>query len=254
MNLFICFLIVFSILNSNLLAEESKATQDPNIEKYHELAKAIDYPGRQAKQAQLGRIWRQALRLEKQGRFDEALKKYKEPLDSGMTDIDFDKAHFVVGIVETCQMKGEYEEALKELAWLLQLAPGKDEYQRKKQELDILILARNTNSPQPLYDHIKIVSKKYWRSIPPSRVDTYGEGLFGNFAYLYDIIGDFDAGIALCDNFAKHATQKPRIQNQYLAIRRAFEKDKKEGRESYITKPGKLGRATKALMQSDYFT
>ena len=78
-------------------------------------------------------------------------------------------------------MQGKYELALQEMDWFLKIAPSKDEYQRKKEELDALIVARDTNSPKPLYGHIQIVSKKYWRSIPPSRVDTYGEDLFRFF-------------------------------------------------------------------------
>ncbi|OPZ23705.1 MAG: hypothetical protein BWZ03_00414 [bacterium ADurb.BinA186] len=244
-----------SFLGPVFAADQTTSEKDAAfIGKINEYAEAIDNPGRPEKRAERAKLYHEARRLIKQGFFEDALRKYQEALDPRLVDVEDDKVHPLFGIMDVHQLQGKYDLCLEEVDWFIKLAPWKDEYQQKKQELEALILARNTNSFHPVYDHIKKVSEKYYRSIPPSRVDTYGEILFGNFAYLYDIIGDFDAGIALCDNFAKHATQKPRIQSQYLAIRRAFEEDKKDGRKSYITKPGKLGRATKALIQSDYFT
>ena len=68
---------------------------------------------------------------------------------------------------------------------------------------------------------------------------------------LYDAIGDHDAGIKFIDeNLAYFRTGKAgdpkpgKVDAEYMKIREAFKKDKAEGTKS---------RATKALIQSDYF-
>jgi tetratricopeptide (TPR) repeat protein len=256
----ICLLIIVLWLTQFLLIRngfsvEEFSYNETTIKKWSNETKATDYPGRAEKLAERARIYHEARRLEKQGLFEDALKKYQEALDPRLIDIERDKFHPLLGIMDVHQLQGKYELALNEMEPFLKKNPDKpDEFPSKKKEIEALVTARDTNSSKSILKYIESVRNKHKRDLPPNRVSTYSEILFGDFAYLYDIIGDFDAGIALCDDFAKHATQKPRIQNQYLAIRKAFEEDKKEGRESYITKPGKLGRATRALMQSDYFT
>lgn len=68
---------------------------------------------------------------------------------------------------------------------------------------------------------------------------------------LYDTIGDYDAGIAFIDEIlayfrtGKAGDPKPGwVDAEYMKVREAFEQDKAQGTK---------GRATKALIQSDYF-
>ncbi len=249
------FLLITTIgFSQDFSSENEKAPKSFNAQKYQEIVQAINYPGRRTKQAKRAKIYHEAHWLEKQGRFEEAIKKYQEALDPELIDIERDKVHPLMGIVRIHQAQGEYELALQEMDWFLKLAPGKDDYQRKKKEIEVLISAKDENSPQSLYEFIQYYRKKYKESVPPNEITTYGEILFSSFVYLYDIIGDFDAGIALCDEFRAKATQTPKVQNEYLKIRKAFEEDEKAGRESFINKPGQIGRATRALMRSDYFS
>ena len=87
-----------------------------------------------------------------------------------------------------------------------------------------------------------------------------------NILRLRDTIGDYDAGIKFvdeCINYFKKAdieksgVYKPgRVDNEFVKIREAFEQDKAEGKKGCVgKKPGEvcMGRATKAIIQSDYF-
>ncbi|HCM42306.1 MAG TPA: hypothetical protein DIS66_03200, partial [Candidatus Omnitrophica bacterium] len=117
---------------------------------------------------------------------------------------------------------------------------------------------------------------------PPKGADPWYVAIL---VHVYDALGDYDSGIKLIDDvFLLIASKDPtysrpessahaevlmkeekasgkssyshKIEREYLLIREAFEQDKAEGKKGCVgKKPGEvcLGRATQALIQSDYF-
>jgi tetratricopeptide (TPR) repeat protein len=187
----------------------------------------------------------EARRLAVKGSHEEAIAKYQEALNPNLIDKERDKTHALWGIMRVHQQQGKYELALKEMEWFLKIAPSKEEYIHKKMELEALIKSRDISSQQSIYDFIEFLNNKYRMILPPHDLSPYSLGILSTEIQLYDLIGDHDAGIALVESFRKKASKRPKIQQEYLRLRQAFEEDKIKGTK---------GRATQVLMQSDYFT
>ncbi len=98
---------------------------------------------------------------------------------------------------------------------------------------------------------------------PKAYVSVYIPIITSKIIYLYDYIGDADGGIAFCDEVLKYWEKKsgynlhrPGSKEPYFLVRQAFKQDKEEGFKGCLdAKPGEvcMGRAAKAVIQSDYF-
>jgi tetratricopeptide (TPR) repeat protein len=215
-------------------------------------------------------VWEQAQiiaegrRLAAKGVYEAAISKYSEALAPRFIFNESRKSGALWETMRVYRLQGKYDESLKGLQWFIdnnrnsKVKPWLDD----KLELEALIKARELKSPQPIYDHIQYLRKKYINELPP-KAGGYSSIIASMLIYLYDHIGDSDAGIELMDGFIRYYAKKAHIKpeqvgskNQYLQIKRAFEQDKKEGFKGCLdAKPGDacMGRATKALIQSDYF-
>jgi tetratricopeptide (TPR) repeat protein len=203
----------------------------------------------------------EARMLERQGLYDESFKKYKEAIDPSLLNYDYDAGVAHGGIRRIYLKRREYQLALQELQWHLQRNPEK--YQDDKLELEALIRSQETHSSQPILDYIKFLKNKYKKQTFPFNYNPYFEEINKTIIRLYDHMGDMDGGIDFCDEILRYWEKKSgqdlhRLgnKNPYFLIRQAFEQDKKEGFKGCLdAKPGEvcMGRATKALIQSDYF-
>ena len=149
---------------------------------------------------------------------------------------------------------------------------------------EAFISGDESGHPIPIYQLIQQVREENKNALPPNAFTGDTPWRSGEIIRLYDHIADYDAGISFIDGivdylYQKHtpllkrwSVQKPsgshearavgkekgirvfRQISEYLKIREAFEQDKREGRPSCVgaRKPC-VGRATKALIESDYF-
>ena len=204
--------------------------------------------------------------LEKQGRnyeyqseFDRAAQKYQEAVELDNRIYGSKNGRALAFLAEVFQKQNRYEDALELVLGLVVAHPKQENYLDWKSELDALIKYKNTGSQEPVSEYLKGYSKKYEAKLPPNTY-TFGSIFYVNrILMLYDTIGDYDAGITFIDEVlayfrtGKAGDPNPgRVDAEYIKIREAFELDKKEGKKGSM-KEGKPGRATLALIQSDYF-
>ncbi|MBI4398910.1 MAG: tetratricopeptide repeat protein, partial [Candidatus Omnitrophica bacterium] len=227
--------------------------------------------------------------LFRQGKYDEALQKFQE---SCAPKYELYKGrgngYAESYIREIYVMRGEYEKALEHVTRVLKLPymqeilkkSTHDNFTEEKLEYEALIKARDTGSWQPVYDFIDYLKKTHHNELPPNGYNLGSITPISTILRLYDTIGDHDAGIAYVDmildwtfevdkpefshinrnisseeaekymKIKKLADGKPNKEwrvykwlREYLLVREAFEQDKREGTR---------GRATQALIQSDY--
>ena len=241
--------------------------------------------------------------LVEQGRYDEAIQKYKEALDPSFLNEEDDRGHAIYYIEKVYKLQGKYEEALRELQWsidhnripnikgeiakpqkpeLPKLITAKERLYEEIQEINALLEYKKTGSKEPVYKHIEFLRVRYKSMLPPKRYQSTGYSTIvtSEIIRLYDHIADYDAGIAFVDSVVNYFYSKNKSLRrvttsqealkkaeergkhwrdykkiyEYLKVREAFEADKKEGRQSCVGKTGVcIGRATQALIQSDYF-
>ena len=226
----------------------------------------------------------EAKRLKEQARYEEAVVKYREALNPSLLNHDYEGAVAHGAIRDIYIMQGKYELASDELRWFVEhnYNAKQKPWLDKELEIKVLVKARETKSSQPVYDHIQYLKEKYKGELPPKRYQSTGYSTIvtSDIIRLYDHIADYDAGIAFVDSVVnyfcsknkslrrvttsqealkkaeergKHWREYKKIY-EYLKVREAFEADKKEGRQSCVGKTGVcIGRATQALIQSDYF-
>ncbi len=201
--------------------------------------------------------------LEKLGEFDEAIMKYKEAVEFDVRIYGSDKGRPLASIAEVYQKKGNYGEALKILKRLREFHPKHEYYIDWEKELNALIESQTAQTYRPVYDYIKNYRQKHASEMPPMKYTFGSIRPISTVLHLYSTLGDHDAGIKFIDEIlayfrtGKAGDPKPgKTDAEYLKVREAFEQDKREGFKGCAgTKPGEvcIGRATQALIQSDYF-
>ncbi len=228
------------------LAPHSFAQQMPNNALPDDLVKIV----------KRNAIENEARRLFKRGLYEEAIQKYKDAIAPKVINDESEKSFALWSILEINQRLGKLGLAFQELQWFLQRRPDKDEYLNKKFELLALIEAEKTRSNAAIYKHIQYLKEKYKKELPPKKYWFHTTSITSTIIRLYDHIGDSDGGIAFVDQILAYKKLRPKARSEYLKVREAFEQDKKEGFKGCLdAKPGTvcMGRATQALIQSDYF-
>lgn len=194
--------------------------------------------------------------LERADKYEEALVKYRKAIeyDQKMPKVLRGRPTFFVARV--LQKQGKYEEALTVLRSLKESHAGAKHYEDRLLELEVLIEYQKTHDARSVYEYIGNLKENNKGNLPPLGYD----GIFGvtviiTLLRLYDTIGDYDAGIKVIDecfvyfknqDMKKYRKYKPgHVDDEYQKVREAFEQDKRDGTK---------GRATKALIKSDYFS
>ncbi|MBI4357419.1 MAG: hypothetical protein HY559_06040 [Gammaproteobacteria bacterium] len=194
-------------------------------------------------------------RLEKAGDFAKALEKYQLASSYGIKIWAGTKlasapniSNHVIGVL---QKQRRYQEALNGVKQVRSYAPKSQHYIDWEKELEALVEYQKKGDPAPAYKYIEWYKQKNKEGLPPAG---YWVTPVTTLLRLYDTIGDYDAGIAYVDecleyfkqqDIKKYGEYRPgHVDEEYIKVREAFEQDKREGTR---------GRATKALIQSDYF-
>ncbi|GEM_PF-1304731 len=218
----------------------------------------------------------EARSLERAYKYDEAIMKYRKAMEIEEKRPRVFRGGINFDIARILQNQGKYQEALD----LLNNNPyrnPKHEYGNDRiDELKALVEYQKTGEPKAVYNYLNSYMEKYKKGFPPNG---HGVTCITTVLRLYDAIGDHESGINYIDvilnwtyetdkefKTVKHvktsqeATElmqenlpkRDRDPNwkayrwirEYLLVREAFEQDKRDGTK---------GRATKALIQSDYF-
>ncbi len=276
------FSLLLFFLCARIALADPKATDQPqrsNSFVNSTLAAASD--GNLARQFELQR---EAKRLENEGRYDEALEKYRQSTHPSLVEYEREKSVALGAIVNIYQLQGKYGLALEELGWFKRRNPKHLFYVSKKREIDAQIYYEKKGDKKLIYELISDIQNEHADRLPPKGWIVGSDMYISTILRLYDFIGDYDAGISYIDevmvysqNYDKAQGENYEIYNliktseqaadcaglnifpvknrrpewrackwirEYLLVREAFEKDKAEGTK---------GRATKALIQSDYF-
>ncbi|MFA7255270.1 MAG: hypothetical protein WC133_04125 [Candidatus Omnitrophota bacterium] len=224
-------------------------------------------PGLNAIIWEQGAIENEGFRLAEEGFYDAAIAKYHEALAPRFIQEEGDRCHPLYGIMNVHRLQGKFDEALQEARWFLKINPKKEEYKDNQLELKALLEAQNTKLKIPIFQYVVYLFGKYKKLLPPIKYDgNYVPIIASRIIFCYGWSGDADRGIAFLDKIINYFASgkagrraKERaftMRNPYFVIRQAFEQDKKEGFKGCLeSKPGDacMGRAIKALIQSDYF-
>ena len=114
-------------------------------------------------------IERQAEALEKRGQFSSAIDKYQEAMAPSLLNEKADAAAAHDGISRIYQKNGQFELALKEFQWFMGINANSKDWIDRKLELEALVKARDTHSPQPVLNHIVYLKDKYNAFLPPKK-------------------------------------------------------------------------------------
>jgi hypothetical protein len=178
--------------------------------------------------------------------FQNALAKYDEALAPEHLVSNDDRYYPLALKVNCLQYLGKYEEALSENKWYLSQKDVRDTQIDRDIKLTALVKWQDVGDSEDIYkyiDYAKQKHSKYYISLPPS--------VFTDIAELYDLIGDYDAGIAWAKAFKKTAKSK-RYKREYDNVIKAFE-ESKQGMPQICGDEGRacVGRATAYIIQSD---
>ncbi len=202
--------------------------------------------------------------LLRQGLYDEAYEKFKQADAPELKMKGFQDSMAKMLMRQACYLKGEYGKALALLTPLVEMNLTQWNWQDERRELEAVIASRDTESREPLRGYIAYAKEKHKDEMPPRKyIVGITEGIDAAIIRCYDQMGDYDGGISYVDgilNYFKERDLKKygklkwgKADGAYLQVKLAFEQDKKEGKTGCMGKPGCVGRATKALVQSDYF-
>ncbi len=235
-----------------------------------------------------GRIEQQARELAEHGQFDEAIILYRQAIQPEYINQEHEKSTAVGALIDIYTIQNNYEEALKSLAWFLRHNPPAESALEQKEELEALIEFRDRGDESLTESHVGLLKERYKKWLPPVGYNTYSPIVISKILRLYNTVGDHDAGIAFVDQCLEYIyKQYPKMNKvhsaqeayqyviepgektthrldwleykgvwDHLKIREAFEQDKADGFKGCAhSPPGQvcMGKATKALIQSDYF-
>lgn len=207
---------------------------------------------------QRNEIENEARWLVKKGRYEEAILKFREATNPAILNHDYEASTARGLIFRLLNMHARFDEALQELQYFIKGNPNGTGWVDAKLEIDALMESRATNSSEPVLKYIQYLKEKYQKDLPPKGVR---DSVATTIMRLYDYIGDYDEGIKFVESFLifyqKIGPGNPyQPANPYFQVKQAFLEDKKENRKSFVgAPPGTccIGRATKAIIHSNYF-
>lgn len=196
--------------------------------------------------------------LKKQGLYERALEKYREAILPKMLTFEWQASTARGAIIEIYCLQGRYDEALEDMKWFV--AGNSEKFTPWLNEIKALAEYQASGDAKMVYDHISWLKETKKKFSPPAYAD---DQTVSTILRLYNTIGAHDAGIKFIDEIlayfrtGKAGDPKPgKVDAEYMKVREAFERDKRDGFKGCAgSLPGQvcMGKATKALIQSDYF-
>jgi tetratricopeptide (TPR) repeat protein len=215
-----------------------------------------------------------ARKVAESGDYERAIAMCEEASGEEYINYPADK-HRPLGLkMNIYKIIGDYDKAIETFDLFIALAENPPEQSPFKNEMIALRDYKNSGDPRSVYTYIEAAQNEWAAMMPPQGFSPGAVTRIAKILRLYDTIGDHDAAIAYINmvmeySYRKHPglqmpttsqeaiermrastgeNQKYRrryeIDTEYLKLREAFEQDRREG---------KRGRATQAIIQSDYF-
>lgn len=232
-------------------------------------------------------------RLAEAGQFEAALEKYKEAIEPQYVRRSYQRATAMGAMISIYCVLQQYDLALEAMEWFFLNArdnvPTPFAIERKK-EIQVLKNYHEDANKSRMLVFINEYLDKHKMEFPPSGYDSAKSAAV---LRLFNTVGEHDKGIALIDEVlfflkerrkaegkedytiydriktVEQATECMKVGprdnpdwhgckflRQYYLVREAFEQDKADGFTGCAgSPPGQvcMGKATKAIIQSDYF-
>ncbi len=181
-------------------------------------------------------------------KFDLARQKFLRATEKQYLNEEKDESSGRWALARMLLKIGEYEEVLEIYKWHDEHGMGGQWIEEEKSDLAARMAWKNTGNIKPVHDFIEAYKKAHKAFIPPKNA---GVTKMSAIAELYDLIADYDAGIAWVKMFQK---KSPELKKEYRELIQAFEESKR-GMPKICSDDGKycVGRATAYIIRSDYF-
>jgi len=176
--------------------------------------------------------------LARQGRYEEALEKYKLAIDPLLLNRESDKSYALCAMRNIYKYQGKLDDALTlHDKYILIMNPKKGEFVEAHLEILALIKARDTKNFKPIYEYINYLKAK--DKAKNYAIDSHADDLI----HLYDYMHDYDSGIALMDEIIKYHANHPdknhrsahtKDVREYTRVKQAWELDKKTGQHGHL--------------------
>lgn len=140
-------------------------------------------------------------RLVEKELYDQAILKYQEAVTDKYIKQSKDKNAALNGLVNANQMLGLYEEAYKLNEEKIKTGSGRKEWRLRSQELLALIEFKRENNSVPVMGFITKRNEIMKKSFNAKKIAFDEKSQFEKSLYLYEIIGDYDAALKLCDEY-----------------------------------------------------
>ncbi len=226
-----------------------------------------------------GELETSARRAAEAGRYAEAIALYQQAIEPQNINHRHEMSMAIGSMGEVYKWTGNYEKAMEMNNWFLEGNKDSMRAQIEKSEIKALIRYKETGDRTQIDEHIQKIKDIDKGILPPNGWAPHATTTISDILRLYDTIGDHDAGVAYIDMIIDYAYgTDPNYQTvdrsisavearrrsakkqadgapnfkwreydwlaEFLAVREAFEQDKKQGAR---------GRATRVIIQSDYF-
>ncbi len=221
----IIFIFSVAVLNCNASEDKSGLSVFPDDEIMQKIMKRCE-------------LEHQGHALAEQGRYQEALQKYRLAMDPSLINYDGDGSVSLCCIRNIYKYQGKYQDALElNEKEILPLNPNKDEYVEASMELRALIKSSDTKDFKPIYDYITYLKEKDFKRQfgPDAHVAT--------LIFLYNYMRDYESGVTYMDELIKYHTQHPDANHrsahakdvrEYQRVKEAWELDKKTGKHGHL--------------------
>ena len=200
-----------------------------------------------------GAVLNQGIDYSRQFKFDLAFSKMLEATQPKYLIDDSDKSYPLERLADLHRELGLCSEANKIYDWHRSRGSKNSALDLKTSYLKACSEFQQTGNKQPIYDFIEQYKKANKDRIPPKWMDPI---VFSVVAELYDLVGDYDAGIAWGKLFRKRDDSQPlkKTRKEYDGLIQAFEESKR-GMQKVCSEDGKycVGRATAYIIRSKYF-
>lgn len=201
-----------------------------------------------------GAVFNAGIEYSREFKFDLAFQKLMEATQAQYLTNELDKSYPLARLSDLYRELGKCQESLEILKWHekhLTHPASQEGISEKKAQLIACIAWQETGNKKPIYDFIEVFKNDHNARIPPAKFPD--QLVMSTIAELYDLIGDYDTGIAWVKKFKKMVKMKS-TKKEYDALIQAFEESKR-GMPKVCSDDGKycVGRATAVIIRSKYF-
>jgi tetratricopeptide (TPR) repeat protein len=237
--------VISTMTIANAASDDNKKTSNPAYAIVGGQEQLTPFPDNERTRRIVDRteIEREASELAVKGLYDQAIQKYRQAMGPSLLNNSYDESGGRYGVVKALIRQGRFEEALKEYQWFIDQNKTNDAALEEQKELLALIKSKESNSSEPIYEHIAYLKKKHSKQLPPTNYSgVFSAGIISNIVHLYDYLGDADSAINFMNVNLKYLRDNNKkdinrfIIAEYERAKKAFEEDKITGQKGHLQK------------------